>query len=74
MAGLNRAYGVEENRPWWKVRITGLLLTVGFSLFVIAATVLLIFGSQLGTWLAAEVHVGTPHVTVWRGLGTELGQ
>jgi membrane protein len=65
MAGLNRAYGVEENRPWWKVRITGLLLTVGFSLFVIAATVLLIFGPQLGTWLAASVGLGDVFAAVW---------
>jgi membrane protein len=65
MAGLNRAYGVEENRPWWKVRITALLLTVGSSLFIIAATVLLIFGPQLGTWLAASVGLGDVFVAVW---------
>ena len=65
MAGLNRAYGVEENRPWWKVRITALLLTLGSSLFVIAATVLLIFGPQLGTWLAASVGLGDVFAAAW---------
>jgi membrane protein len=65
MADLNRAYGVEENRPWWKVRITALLLTIGFSLFVIAATVLLIFGPQLGTWLASIVGLGDVFAVVW---------
>ena len=65
MAGLNRAYGVEENRPWWKVRITALLLTLGSSLFVIAATVLLIFGPQLGTWLASSVGLGDVFAAVW---------
>ena len=65
MAGLNRAYGVEENRPWWKVRVTALLLTLGSSLFVIAATVLLIFGPQLGTWLAASVGLGDVFAAAW---------
>ena len=65
MAGLNRAYGVEENRPWWKVRITALLLTLGSSLFVIAATVLLIFGPQLGTWLATSVGLGDVFAAAW---------
>ena len=65
MAGLNRAYGVEENRPWWKVRITALLLTLGSSLFVIAATVLLIFGPQLGTWIASSVGLGDVFAAAW---------
>jgi membrane protein len=64
-AGLNRAYGVEESRPWWKVRIVALLLILGSSLFVIAATVLLIFGPQLGTWLASSVGLGDVFTVVW---------
>lgn len=64
-AGLNYAYCTEENRPWWKVRISALLLTIGFSLFAIAATVLLIFGPQLGTWLANSVGLGDVFSVVW---------
>ena len=30
---LNRAYDVQEGRPWWKVRGMALLLTIGLSLF-----------------------------------------
>ena len=26
---LNRAYDIEEGRPWWKVRLTAIALTVG---------------------------------------------
>jgi membrane protein len=63
--GLNRAYGVEESRPWWKVRIVALLLILGSSLFVIAATVLLIFGPQLGTWLASSIGLGDVFAVVW---------
>jgi membrane protein len=63
--GLNRAYGVEESRPWWKVRIVALLLILGSSLFVIAATVLLIFGPQLGAWLASSIGLGDVFSVAW---------
>jgi len=65
MAGLNRAYDVEESRPWWKVRMVALLLTMGSSLFVIAATVLMIFGPQLGTWFAGSVGLGDIFTVAW---------
>lgn len=64
-AGLNRAYDVEESRPWWKVRLSALLLTFGFSVFVIAAMGLLMFGPQLGAWLASGVGLGDLFVIVW---------
>lgn len=64
-AGLNRAYDVEESRPWWKVRLVAMALVLGSSLFVIAATVLLIFGPQLGTWLASSIGLGEVFTIVW---------
>ena len=63
--GLNRAYSVEERRPWWKVRGMAMLLVVGLSLFMIAATVLLIFGPQLGNWIANSVGVGEVFALSW---------
>ncbi len=65
MSGLNRAYGVEESRPWWRVRGLAMLLVIGLSLFMIAATVLLMFGPQLGNWLASEVGLGDVFALVW---------
>jgi len=47
MHGLNRAYRVRESRPWWRVRLTAIALTVGLSLFMIVAFVLAVFGGQL---------------------------
>jgi len=65
MQGLNRAYDVEESRPWWKVQLVALALFVGLSLFVIVAMVLLIFGPQLGTWVARSVGLGDVFAVVW---------
>jgi membrane protein len=62
---LNRAYDVQEGRPWWKVRGVALLLTIGLSLFIMAAMVLLIFGPQLGAWLASLVGLGKVFELLW---------
>ena len=62
---LNRAYDVQEGRPWWKVRGVALLLTIGLSLFIVAAMVLLIFGPQLGDWLASLVGLGKVFERLW---------
>jgi membrane protein len=64
-SGLNRAYGVEESRPWWKVRGTSILLVIGLSLFLIAATVLLMFGPQIGRWIAGGVGLGDVFSLTW---------
>jgi hypothetical protein len=44
MEGLNRAYDVDEGRPFWKVRGLAILLTIGLSIFIIVSLVLLTFG------------------------------
>ena len=32
---LNRAYGIEDRRPWWRVRLTAIALTVGVAIFIL---------------------------------------
>jgi len=38
---LNSAYDIEEGRPWWKVQLTALLLTLGVALFILVSFVTL---------------------------------
>ena len=64
-AALNQAYDVEEGRPWWKVRATALLLTMGLSLFLLIAVALLIFGPQLGGGVASLVGLGWAFELTW---------
>ena len=64
-AALNQAYDVEEGRPWWKVRGIALLLTMGLSLFLLLAMVLLLFGPQLGSGLASLVGLGSAFEITW---------
>jgi membrane protein len=62
---LNRAYDVEEGRPFWKVRGIAILLTVGLSAFIVVALVLLTFGPQLGRWIADLVGLGGVFELTW---------
>jgi membrane protein len=62
---LNRAYDVEEGRPFWKVRLTAIGLTVGLSAFIVVALVLLTFGPQLGGWVADLVGLGRVFELTW---------
>lgn len=50
---LNKAYGVEESRPFWKVRLLAILMTLALSGIVLAAVVLLVFGPQIGAAISA---------------------
>src|SRR6476646_6879174 len=41
---LNAAYDVTESRPWWRTRLTAILLTIGLSVFIVASMFLIIAG------------------------------
>ena len=62
---LNHAYNVEEGRPFWKVRGMTILLTIGLSIFIIGSIVLLMFGPQIGRWLADFVGLGRAFEIAW---------
>lgn len=62
---LNRAYDVKEGRPFWKVRGIAILLTIGLSLFIIVSLILLMFGPQLGAWMADMVGLGSIFEVTW---------
>jgi membrane protein len=62
---LNRAYDVEEGRPFWKVRLIAVLLTIGLSVFIVVSLVLLTFGPQIGGWIADKVGLGSVFQIAW---------
>ena len=63
---LNRAYGVREGRPFWKVRLVAIFLTIGLAALMLSSMVLLIFGSELGGIIAAKVGLGAAFDTAWQ--------
>jgi membrane protein len=63
---LNRAYDIDETRPWWKVRLTAILLTLGLAAFVLVALGLVLVGPMLAEWLAARTGFGGAFEWTWK--------
>ncbi len=66
MDGLNRAYEVREDRPWWKARAVAIGLTVLFSVFAITATVLVLYGSKAGEIITGYFGFESYFTDLWR--------
>ena len=63
---LNRAYDIDEGRPWWQVRLTAIGLTVGLALFVVTAFTLVVAGPELAESIAARVGLGEAFTMTWK--------
>jgi membrane protein len=48
MKSLNAAYGATDNRTWLRRRLIALALTLGFSVFILTAMLMLVFGERIG--------------------------
>ncbi len=62
---LNAAYDIEEGRPWWKVRLTAIGLTIGVSLFILISFALILAGPSVGQWIADQTQLGNVFVWTW---------
>lgn len=65
MSTLNAVWGVREARAWWKRRLLAVLLTIGFSVFIIAAMVLMVFGPKIGGLVANWFGLGDVFTVLW---------
>jgi membrane protein len=65
---LNRAYDIEEGRPWWKVRLIAIALTIGAAVLIVFAFALVLIGPTLADQMAAVMGVGQLFATMWKVL------
>ena len=63
---LNRAYDVEEGRPWWKVRLTAIGLTIVLAFFLLASFTLIIAGPTLAEYFASSLGLGAAFEWGWK--------
>ena len=63
---LNAAYDITEGRPWWKVRLTAIGLTVGLAFFILASTTLVIAGPTLAEKIADAMRLGPVFEWTWK--------
>ena len=65
---LNAAYDITEARPWWKVRLLAIGLTVGLAFFVLISMTLVIGGPSIAKGLAESAGLGGAFVWTWNVL------
>jgi membrane protein len=63
---LNVAYDVKETRPWWKQRLTAMGLTLGLSILIISALVLVLYGERIGDHIAGSYGFGEAFTITWK--------
>jgi membrane protein len=62
---LNSAYNVRETRPWWKVRLVSVLLTIALAVLIISALVIVLYGGSIGDALAGRYGMSNVFTTLW---------
>jgi membrane protein len=69
MDALNMVYGVKEDqRSFWRVRLTAILLTIGLAGFVILSLALVLYGPTIGRWIADLMGYGVAFTWLWNVL------
>ncbi len=62
---LNAAYGVKESRPWWKVRLTAIGLTIALAVLILCALILIFYGGEIGEAISNRFGLSTAFTFAW---------
>ena len=73
ISALNRAYEVEEGRPFWKSQLLALGLTLALCVLVIGGVLIITFGDQLITAMGAFLGFAGSVETLWRAFHYMIG-
>ena len=66
VSALNKAYDIPESRPWWKVRLIAVGLTIALAVFILLSFSLIIAGPNFGHYISAWLGLSDVFDTVWR--------
>ena len=62
---LNAAYGVRESRPWWKVRLITIGLTVALAVLILSALILMFYGGEIGEAVSNHFGLSNAFTFAW---------
>ena len=63
---LNRAYDIEDTRPWWRVRLLALVLTLALAAFILVAFALVLLGPTVADHVALVTGLGPAFAWAWK--------
>jgi membrane protein len=62
---VNRAYELQETRPFWRVRVIAIILVLSTGITTAGVFLLIIVGGDLGTAIAKKAHLGGAFDWTW---------
>jgi membrane protein len=65
---LNAAYDLKETRPWWKVRLTAVGLTLALTFLIVTSLVLVLYGHDMADAVAGKFGLGAAFAIAWKVL------
>jgi len=63
--GLNKAYGVKENRNFIKRNLIALISTIGVTIMIILSFIMIVFGKTIGTYVFGLVGAKSLFNIIW---------
>jgi membrane protein len=63
---LNQAYDIQEGRPWWKVKLTAIGLTLALAAFIVTSMLLVLVGPTLAERVADWFRLGAAFTWTWK--------
>jgi membrane protein len=66
VGSLNRAYDIDEGRPWWKVRLVAIGLTVALAFMILTSFTLIVIGPTVAERLATTFGLGAAFEWGWK--------
>ncbi|HSK73109.1 MAG TPA: YihY/virulence factor BrkB family protein [Pyrinomonadaceae bacterium] len=62
---LNAMYGVREARPFWRVRLSAVVLTLALAVLILSALLLLLYGGEIGEQIAVYFNQSSRYAAFW---------
>jgi membrane protein len=62
---LNRAYDVEEKRPWWKKKLIALASVVVATVLFAVTSAVMLAGPEIAAWVGRATSMGQAGQTMW---------
>lgn len=63
---MNRAHGITDARPWWKVRLIAMGLTIALAFFILVSLSLVLIGPQFADYLSRWFGMSQAFAWTWK--------
>jgi membrane protein len=66
IGAVNRAYDIEDERPWWRTRLLSIGLTLALATLIIVSFLLVLVGPTLAESVAGRLGLGAVFESTWK--------